>query len=70
MRFDDNGGRSKNYEPDSYDAPAQSGEAYDLGHPVEGFAGVHAQERHAEDDDFVQAGAHHPTCATSDHRSH
>lgn len=57
MRFDTNGGRSKNYEPNSYDGPAQSGEAYGLGYAVTGDVGPHRPVRHAEDDDFVQAGA-------------
>jgi catalase len=57
MRFDDNGGRTKNYEPNSYDGPAESGERYEFGNPVAGEAGPHAPVRHAQDDDFVQAGA-------------
>jgi catalase len=57
MRFDDNAGRSRNYEPNSYDGPAQTGERYDLDYAVEGFMGPTAPARHAEDDDFVQAGA-------------
>jgi catalase len=56
MRFDDNGGRSKNYEPNSHDGPAQTGERYDLDYAVEGRVGPAAPVRHAEDDDFVQAG--------------
>jgi len=57
MRFDDNGGRSSNYEPNGTGGPAQTGAAYDLGYEVSGLVGVHAPVRHAEDDDFVQAGA-------------
>jgi len=57
MRFDDNGGRSKNYEPNSYGAPGQTGAAYDLGYDVTGSVGPHGLVRHAEDNDFVQAGA-------------
>jgi len=57
MRFDDNGGRARNYEPNSYDGPAQTGEQYDLGYEVSGPIGPWLHARHAEDDDFVQAGA-------------
>jgi len=50
-----NGGRSKNYEPNSYDGPKQTGEPLYAG--LEGgLSGSHAWEKHAEDDDFVQAG--------------
>jgi catalase len=57
MRFDDNGGRSKNYEPNSHDGPAQTGAAYDSGYDVSGSAGPGGLTRHAEDDDYRQAGA-------------
>ncbi|HXI01602.1 MAG TPA: catalase [Candidatus Saccharimonadales bacterium] len=57
MRFDDNGGRSKNYEPNSHDGPAQSGAPYDLGYSVSGAVGPQGLIKHAEDDDYVQAGA-------------
>jgi catalase len=57
MRFDDNGRRSKNYEPNSYDGPAQGSAAYDLAYLVSGVVGPHGLVRHAEDDDFAQAGA-------------
>jgi catalase len=57
MRFDDNGGRSRNYEPNGYDGPAQTDATYDLAYTVSGPVGPAAPVRHAEDDDFVQAGA-------------
>lgn len=57
MRFDDNGGRSRNYEPNGHDGPAETGERYDLGYEVAGLTGPAAHVRHVEDDDFVQAGA-------------
>jgi catalase len=57
MRFDDNGGRSKNYDPNSQNGPAESGNPYDHGLPVSGMTGPQDPTRHAEDDDFVQAGA-------------
>jgi catalase len=51
-----NGGRAKNYEPNSFDGPRQTGEPHYKG--LEGgLSGSSAWERHAEDDDFVQAGA-------------
>jgi catalase len=56
MRFDDNGGGSKNYEPNSYGGPAQSNEPLDAPLEVHGLTGSHPWERHLEDDDFVQAG--------------
>lgn len=57
MRFDDNGGRSGNYEPNGLDGPAQTDEGYDLAYPVSGLVGPAAPVSHAEDDDYVQAGA-------------
>jgi catalase len=57
MRFDDNGGRRANYEPNSHEGPVETGDAYDVGYEVSGAVGPSAPVRHAEDDDFVQAGA-------------
>jgi catalase len=57
MRFDDNGGRTKNYEPNSYGGPAESGEASDFPLMLSGTTGRAGLERHAEDDDYGQAGA-------------
>ena len=56
MRFDGNRGRDKNYEPNSYDGPAQTGESSDLGYDASGSVGTHGLVTHKEDDDFVQAG--------------
>ena len=56
MRFDDNGGRAKNYEPNSFDGPRQTGEPLYAGLASQGSSGSYAPVRHAEDDDFVQAG--------------
>jgi catalase len=55
MRFDANGVRTKNYEPNSFDGPRQTGEPLYAG-LAGGLSGSHAPVRHAEDDDFVQAG--------------
>ena len=57
MRFDGNHGRAKNFEPNSSDGPAQTGRPLYAPIEVHGVTGSHAPELHAEDDDFVQAGA-------------
>lgn len=57
MRFDDNGGRSRNYEPNRFDGPRQDDEAPYAGLAVSGQSGSYAWERHAVDDDFTQAGS-------------
>jgi len=57
MRFDDNGGRAKNYEPNSYDAPVETGDPLYPGLPVTGLAAAQLPELHREDDDYRQAGA-------------
>ena len=57
MAFDGNGGRARNYEPNSHEGPAQTSGRYDLGYPVTGSAAPFAPVRHRDDDDFVQAGA-------------
>lgn len=48
--------QDKNYEPNSYAGPAQTGAA--LGSPlaVHGWTGTHEAPLHAKDDDFFQAG--------------
>ena len=56
MRFDANGGRSKNYEPNSYDGPIETGERYEFDYAVAGRVGPAVPVRHLEDNDFVQAG--------------
>jgi catalase len=56
MRFDGNGGRSRNYEPNSFDGPTQTSETSGLGYPVAGITGSYTPVRHDEDNDFVQAG--------------
>jgi len=57
MRFDDNGGRSRNYEPNSHDGLAPTGERYEHGVALRGHTGPQEHPYHAENDDFVQAGA-------------
>jgi catalase len=56
MRFDNNGGRSKNYEPNSFGGPQESGEPLYGQVEVQGHTGSYVWERHPEDNDFVQAG--------------
>jgi catalase len=57
MRFDTNGGREKNYEPNSFGGPVETGRALYAATAVTGSTGAHEPVSHAEDDDFVQAGA-------------
>jgi catalase len=57
MRFDANGDRVKNYEPNSFGGPAQSDEPLYEGLAVSGVSSATAAEGRAEDDDFSQAGA-------------
>ena len=57
MRFDANGERSKNYEPNSYGEAAQTSEAYEHGLALTGTTGPWPRALHVEDDDFSQAGA-------------
>ncbi|MBO2450420.1 catalase [Actinomadura barringtoniae] len=57
MRFDGNGGRAKNYEPDSFGGPVQTGRPLATGLAVTGETGNHAPVRHRDDDHYVQAGA-------------
>jgi catalase len=56
MRFDDNGGRRKNYEPNSFEGPRQTGEALYAGLEAGPVSGATAWQAHAQDDDFGQAG--------------
>jgi len=57
MAFGDNGGRAPNYEPNSYDGPAETGAAFDHGYDLAGRVGRYQPVRHPEDNDYVQAGA-------------
>jgi catalase len=56
MRSDGNAGRAKNYEPNSFDGPVQTGEPHYAGIEVHGSSGSYEWEHHKEDNDFVQAG--------------
>ena len=56
MRFDGNGWRAKNYEPNSFDGPVETREPLYKATAVEGLTEAQTQTKHAEDNDFVQAG--------------
>ncbi len=56
MRFDGNHGRGKNYEPNSFGGPVQSGQPLWAPIEVHGLGASHVPEHHPEDDDFKQAG--------------
>ena len=56
MRIVRNCGRKVNYEPNSFDGPRETRESLYAGIASEGVSGSFAPVRHAEDDDFVQAG--------------
>ncbi|MBY8340615.1 catalase [Streptomyces spinosirectus] len=47
---------AKNYEPNSYDGPVQTGRPLSAPLPVTGHTGTHEAPLHTKDDDFVQAG--------------
>jgi len=55
MRFDANGGRSVNYEPNSFNGPAQTDEPLYGGMETGGLSGAYGAEIR-EVDDFAQAG--------------
>ncbi|MFI6548179.1 catalase [Streptomyces prunicolor] len=50
------GRAAKNYEPNSYDGPTETGRALSAPLPVNGYTGTHEAPQHTKDDDFFQAG--------------
>ncbi|MFI1578468.1 catalase [Embleya sp. NPDC020630] len=50
------GGRAKNYEPNSFGGPYESGAPLWASTEVSGATGTHPAPLHARDDDYVQAG--------------
>ncbi len=56
MRSDGNHGRAKNYEPNSFGGPQQTGAPLWAPIEVAGLSGNHAPVNHRDDSDFVQAG--------------
>ncbi|WP_416873041.1 catalase [Kitasatospora sp. SC0581] len=49
-------GRGRNYEPNSYDGPVQTGDATAAPVKVTGHTGTYTTPAHTKDDDFFQAG--------------
>ncbi len=49
-------GRVKNYEPNSYDGPVETGQPLSAPLAVHGHTGTHEAPAHTKDDDFFQAG--------------
>jgi len=56
MAGGDNGGAAKNYEPNSFDGPAQTGHPLYASLPTDGDSGTYEWDSR-EGDDFAQAGA-------------
>ena len=56
MQFTNNGGGSKNYEPNSFGGPVETGQELYAPLASDGASGHFEYEHHAEDDDFGQAG--------------
>ncbi|MCF2533366.1 catalase [Yinghuangia soli] len=50
------GGRAKNYEPNSFGGPYETGQPLHAPSAVVGFTGTHEAPQHNKDDDFFQAG--------------
>lgn len=57
LLYDGRHGGAKNYEPNSFGGPFQTGRPLWSETAVTGGTGNHPTPVHAEDDDFVQAGA-------------
>ncbi len=47
---------AKNYEPNSYGGPLETGSPLSAPQPVSGWTGTHEAPQHTKDDDFFQAG--------------
>ncbi|MCI3238494.1 catalase [Streptomyces spinosisporus] len=56
MAVNSQGRHAKNYEPNSYDGPVETGRPLAAPLPVTGHTGTHEAPLHTKDDDFVQAG--------------
>jgi catalase len=56
MRFDANGGDGPNYEPNRFNGPKEAPQYQEPGEVLAGTSGHYKTTRHAEDNDFVQAG--------------
>ncbi|MFF5138535.1 catalase [Streptomyces sp. NPDC013157] len=56
MAADAQGRHAKNYEPNSYDGPVETGRPLSAPLAVTGHTGTHEAPLHTKDDDFFQAG--------------
>ncbi|HZF90290.1 catalase [Streptomyces sp.] len=56
MALNGQGRHAKNYEPNSYDSPAETGRPLSAPLAVNGHTGTHVAPLHTKDDDFFQAG--------------
>ena len=53
MRMDNNGGKSKNYEPNIFCGPTEFDAPYDVGFATRVAAGRHPWKLHSEDNDLL-----------------
>ncbi|WP_406441396.1 catalase [Streptomyces sp. NBC_01613] len=56
MASNSQGRAAKNYEPNSYDGPAETGRSLSAPLAISGWTGTHEAPLHTKDDDFFQAG--------------
>lgn len=56
MASNSQGRDAKNYEPNSYDGPVETGRPLAAPLAVSGHTGTHEAPQHTKDDDFFQAG--------------
>ncbi|MDH6213425.1 catalase [Streptomyces pseudovenezuelae] len=56
MAANSQGRYAKNYEPNSYDGPVETGRPQSAPLAVTGYTGTHEAPQHTKDDDFFQAG--------------
>ncbi|MEV5320123.1 catalase [Streptomyces sp. NPDC052687] len=56
MALNNQGRHAKNYEPNSYDGPVETGRPLSAPLAVSGHTGTHEAPQHTKDDDFFQAG--------------
>ncbi|MER7498150.1 catalase [Streptomyces pharetrae] len=56
MAHNGQGRHAKNYEPNSYDGPVETGRPLSAPLAVNGHTGTHVAPQHTKDDDFFQAG--------------
>ncbi|AIS01276.1 catalase [Streptomyces glaucescens] len=56
MALNGQGRHAKNYEPNSYDGPVETGRPLSAPLAVNGHTGTHEAPQHTKDDDFFQAG--------------